>query len=75
MEDDYYMSAHSEDEKDYYSSDREEESLDGLENKDSDVQWVSSKSPSSKVYTLQCSFTYVIKNACQIFFFFSNAFQ
>ncbi|KAK6143503.1 hypothetical protein DH2020_023851 [Rehmannia glutinosa] len=48
MEDDYNTSGHSEDEEDYYSSDGEAESLDGLENDDSDAPWVSSKSPSSK---------------------------
>ncbi|KAI3448059.1 hypothetical protein Pfo_004724 [Paulownia fortunei] len=51
MDDDYYMSGHSEDEEDYYSSDGEAESLDGLENEDSDAQWVPSKAPSSKVIT------------------------
>lgn len=67
MEDDYYMSGNSEDEEDSYSYDREEESLDGLENKDSDAQLVSSKSPSCKVWTLKCRFLCVI--GMYMFFF------
>lgn len=47
MDDDYF--GNSEDEEHYYSSDREVESLDGLENKDSDSQCVASKAPSCKV--------------------------
>lgn len=49
MEDDYYMSGNSDDEQESYSSDREGESLDGLENEDSDAHWVSSKASSCKV--------------------------
>lgn len=44
MEDDYYMSGGSEEEDDYNSSDRDAESLDGLEN-------VPPKAPSCKVCT------------------------
>ncbi|KAL0356752.1 UNVERIFIED_CONTAM: putative E3 ubiquitin-protein ligase ARI1 [Sesamum calycinum] len=51
MEDDYYLSGGSEEEDDYYPSDREAESLDGLENEESDAQWATSKAPSSKVIT------------------------
>ncbi|XP_051147151.1 probable E3 ubiquitin-protein ligase ARI1 isoform X2 [Andrographis paniculata] len=48
MEDDYYMSGGSEEEDDCYSSDREGESLDNLENEESDIQWAQAKPPSSK---------------------------
>ncbi|KAK6136797.1 hypothetical protein DH2020_029467 [Rehmannia glutinosa] len=51
MEDDYYMSGGSEEEDDCLSSDRESESLDGLENEESDAQWGPSRAPSSKVIT------------------------
>ncbi|XP_051147152.1 probable E3 ubiquitin-protein ligase ARI2 isoform X3 [Andrographis paniculata] len=51
MEDDYYMSGGSEEEDDCYSSDREGESLDNLENEESDIQWAQAKPPSSKVIT------------------------
>lgn len=53
------MSGNSEDDEESYSSEREGESLDGLENEDSDAQWVSSKSPSCKVFTSECRFLFV----------------
>lgn len=40
----------SSDEDYYYSSDRD--SLDGLENEDSDLQWAPSKGPTTKVEIL-----------------------
>ncbi|XP_057788269.1 probable E3 ubiquitin-protein ligase ARI2 isoform X1 [Salvia miltiorrhiza] len=51
MEEDYYMSDGSEEEDETYSSDQDAEPLDGLENDDSDAQWLSHKAPSSKVIT------------------------
>ncbi|XP_073022322.1 probable E3 ubiquitin-protein ligase ARI2 isoform X2 [Primulina eburnea] len=53
MEEDFCMSGDSEEEEesDYYSPDRDEESLDGLENDDTRAQWNSSKASSSKVIT------------------------
>ncbi|GER50401.1 RING/U-box superfamily protein [Striga asiatica] len=50
-DDDYYMSGGSEEEEDYYGSDQEAESLDGLENDESDDRWAQSKAPSSKIIT------------------------
>lgn len=44
------MSGDSEEEEDCYSPDRDEESLDGLENDDIGAQWNPSKASSSKVY-------------------------
>ncbi|XP_073270536.1 probable E3 ubiquitin-protein ligase ARI2 isoform X1 [Primulina huaijiensis] len=53
MEEDFCMSGDSEEEEesDYYSPDRDEESLDGLENDDTRAQWNPSKASSSKVIT------------------------
>ncbi|KAG8364304.1 hypothetical protein BUALT_Bualt19G0114600 [Buddleja alternifolia] len=48
MEEDYYMSGNSDEEEDCYSS---AESLDGIENEDSDAQCAQSKAASSKVIT------------------------
>ncbi|KAG8368283.1 hypothetical protein BUALT_Bualt15G0029200 [Buddleja alternifolia] len=51
MEEDYNMSGGSEEEDDYYPSDRESESLDGLEHEDSGAQCGHSKASSSEVIT------------------------
>lgn len=66
------MSGNSEDEEDSDSCDREEESLDGLENNDFNAQLVSSKSPSCKVWTLNCRFLCVIGMYMIFFIFIQN---
>ncbi|PIN22131.1 putative E3 ubiquitin ligase [Handroanthus impetiginosus] len=50
MEEDYYLSSHSEEEEEDLSND-EAELINGIENEDSNAQWVPSKPPTSKVIT------------------------
>ncbi|KAL6531827.1 hypothetical protein OROMI_028190 [Orobanche minor] len=47
----YDYNSSDEDEDDYYPSDEEAESIDGIESDNSDALWVSSKAPSCKVIT------------------------
>lgn len=56
----------SAEEEDYYSSDRD--SLDGLENEESDSQWVPPKASSCKVY-LYLYATVFSPNFCIRFFY------
>lgn len=67
MEDDYYLSGNSDDDVGSYPSDKEEESLDGLENNDcDDAQWISSKAPSCKVLAFEFRFM-CESNGCPTF--------